>query len=73
MCASFLVVPSDDVEVREVVGKTHELTRQVGSRCEDAKIALDLGRVLFDHVERFAQHDMTMQGNTWTWIMLDHC
>ena len=62
MRASFLVVPSDDAEVRRVVGETHEIMRQVGSRPEDVSVAMDLGRVLLDHVECFAQHDLTAQG-----------
>ena len=64
MCASFLVVPHDDAEVRHVVGETHEIMRQVGGRSEDASFAMDLSRVLLNHFMQFAQLNLASQGDT---------
>lgn len=75
MCATFLVVPHDDAEVRQVVGETHETMRQVGGRAEDVSFAMDLSRALLDHVKQLAQHDTITQGNTWaclTFVSQDH-
>lgn len=64
MCAGYLVVPHDDAEVRQVVGETREIIRPVAGRAEDVSFAMDLSRVLLDHVKQFAQHDMVTQGKT---------
>lgn len=63
MHASFLIVPSDDAAVRQVVGETQDIVRQVGNRPEDVSFAMNLSRVLLEHVERFAQHDLTARGS----------
>ena len=67
MCATFLVVPPDDAEVKQVVGETQEIVRQVESRSEDVSFAQDLGMVLLDHVHRLAQ--ATLRGDS-SWSSL---
>lgn len=52
LCASFLTVPHDHVEVKQVVGTTAELTRTVTSRSEDLSFARSLGRVML-HITGF--------------------
>ena len=63
MRASFLVVPFDDAEVKQEVVQTHEIMRQVGKRPEDVSFAMDLSSILLEHVDHFAQHDLTAQGS----------
>ena len=48
--ASFLTVPDDHEEVKQVVGTTQEVTKVVLSRLEDATFASSLGSVLLQHV-----------------------
>lgn len=59
MCAKYFLVPDDDAEVKQVVGEIQQTTRLVASRSEDLSFALDLGTVLLDHVQRFAEHNST--------------
>lgn len=59
MCAEYFVVPYDHAEVKQVVGETREVTRLVASRSEDVTFALNLGTVLLDHVQRFAEREST--------------
>ena len=69
LCATFLVVPHDDAEVRRVVGKTQEIMRQVEGRSEDVSFVMDLSRVLLNHFMQFAQHDLASQGSTHGWLV----
>ena len=46
LCASFLTVPPNHNEVKQVVGTTAEITRVVTSRSEDLGFASSLGYVV---------------------------
>jgi hypothetical protein len=63
MCASYLIISADHVEVKQVVGETREITRLVATRYEDVTFAMDLGTVLLDHLKLFTEPDsMTVIG-----------
>ena len=58
LCATFLTIPHDDAEVKQVIGTTQEVVRKVASRPEDSSFALSLGHVLLHHSTSFMlQHN----------------
>ena len=63
MCASYLIIPADHAEVKQVVGETREMTRLVATRSEDVTFAMDLGTVLILHLTQMTELDsMTLMG-----------
>ena len=58
LCATFLTIPHDHAEVRQVIGTTQEVVKKVASRPEDSSFALSLGHVLLQHLTSFmVQHN----------------
>ena len=55
MSATCLVVPDDNAEVKQVIGETQQITRQVATRTEDLTFAKNLGRVLLKNVSCLAE------------------
>lgn len=53
LCATYLNVSHDHVEVRQVSGTTQEVTKEVKGRSEDASFARSLGAVLLQHATSF--------------------
>lgn len=53
LCATYLHVPHDHVEVTQVTGTTQEVTKEVEGRSEDASLAHSLGSVLLQHATTF--------------------
>ena len=53
LCASYLNVSPDHVEVKQVSGTTQEITKEVAGRSEDASFARSLGKVLLRHATSF--------------------
>ena len=53
LCATYLHVSPDHVEVRQVSGTTQEITKEVAGRSEDASFACNLGNVLLRHATSF--------------------
>lgn len=49
LCATFLTIPHDHAEVRQVIGTTQEVVKKVASRPQDSSFALSLGHVLLQH------------------------
>ena len=58
LSATFLTIPHDHAEVKQVIGTTQEVVRKVASRPEDSSFALSLAHVLLQHSAGFiVQHN----------------
>lgn len=53
LCATYLNVSHDHIEIRQVSGTTQEVTKEVNGRSEDASLARSLGDVLLQHSTTF--------------------
>lgn len=53
LCATMLNVSNDNAELKEVVGTTTEVTKEVATRPEDLNFASSLGNVLLQHATCF--------------------